>query len=237
MLNAWLRLINDFTMKLICKIFKIDEKNVSRCSYCNRLYILRSNKNDKWFCCKKHRDMYHDERFQSFKNSNYCKKHPDQRMSFKNQCWSCYRQSFEIKIENISFFKIRKMLGLHLFHHFYMVPTFRNSENSWNGDKIAFEQYLKELGVKWFVYIKFYVDKKRVYRPLVVGKSGSMLVNASGSDLNFSTDVNDGPARKFLKSNHVKWNYDFIAVRKCKNESDAYKIETMIMNKYNLFGS
>ena len=131
-----------------------------------------------------------------------------------------------------------QFLGLWLF--FVPLPTFRTSKESWNGDKIAFEQNLLDNGYKWFIYIKFYKDKKnnKIYaKPLVVGKSGSLKVNSSGSDLNFSTDVNDGPARQFLYENNKQWLYSYIAIKSCINRQDAYEKEAKVMKLLNLYGS
>ena len=88
-----------------------------------------------------------------------------------------------------------------LLQGFKFYSTFRsqNSSNWENGSKSAFEQSLVDTNIHWFVYIKFYIDyRTKNIKPLVVGKSGSLLVNSSGSDLSFSTDINDGPARRFL---------------------------------------
>jgi hypothetical protein len=89
----------------------------------------------------------------------------------------------------------------------------------------------------WFVYVKFYVGKGGRIRPLVVGKSGSMRVNASGSDVNFSTAVTDGNARVFLHENGHSWYHDYILIKKFYREADAYAFETKIMNRFNMHGS
>ena len=57
---------------------------------------------------------------------------------------------------------------------FKFVPTFREQDSDdWSGAKAAFEQNLVDMKVSWFVYI----DKDGDVKPLVVGKSGSLLVN------------------------------------------------------------
>ena len=70
----------------------------------------------------------------------------------------------------------------------------------------------------------------------MVGKSGSKLVNANGSDVSFSTDIDDGPARRFLAENKLKWDKTKIAILKCNNENEAYEKEKHYLNKLNLFG-
>lgn len=73
--------------------------------------------------------------------------------------------------------------------------------------------------------------------PLVVGKSGSLLVNVSGSDVNFSMDVKDGPARRFLAENALCWNKTEIAVHPCNDEGEAYQLECNIAKSILLFNS
>ncbi len=118
-------------------------------------------------------------------------------------------------------------------------PTLRTSTSSWAGDKLAFEQTLVDARVKWFVYVKFYVscDGRNKTVPLVIGKSGSRLVNHNGSDLNFSVNVNDGPARRFLAKHRLSWNHDLIYVKKCRSEQEAYAIERKFKEKWDLYGS
>ena len=117
---------------------------------------------------------------------------------------------------------------------FKMYTTFRTQESKdWTGAREAFEQSLIEAEIAWFTYIKFDINNK----PLVVGKSGSLLVNDSGSDVSFSTDINDGPARRFLKENNLDWCKTQIAICPCKTEQEAFSLESKIMKNYSLFGS
>ena len=113
-----------------------------------------------------------------------------------------------------------------LLQGFKFYPTFRSQDSSnWeNGSKSAFEQSLIETNIHWFVYIKFYIDyRTKNIKPLVVGKSGNF--NSSGSDLSFSTDINDGPARRFLaeSNNNLSWDKTKIAILPCNNESEAFE--------------
>ena len=121
---------------------------------------------------------------------------------------------------------------------FKLYPTFRSQDSdNWNGAKAAFEQSLVDANINWFVYIKFFIDKTGKIRPLVIGKSGSLKVNSNGSDVSFSTDVNDGPARRFLMESSAAWDKTQIAILPCYNENDSLKIESKIAKEYSLFES
>lgn len=74
-------------------------------------------------------------------------------------------------------------------------------------------------------------------RPLVCGKSGSILVNSSGCDLCFSLNENDGPSRVKLKNEKLDWCKTQILVKNFKDEKEALEFEKYIQYKYNLFGS
>lgn len=202
-------------------------KKQKECIWCKRTHIK-----DSYFCSKKCERLYAKERYQSFKHNNRCKYHKFQKLTYRNKCWSCY-------VEEILSEKCPKMKESFWFklHGFKIIPTFRTSHDNWNGDKIAFEQFLKDNRVKWFVYIKFYEGKTRKIKPIVVGKSGSIKVNGTGSDLNFSTAFEDGTARQFMHYNNFTWHYEHIMIKKCKNEAHAYYIESKIKEKFDLFGS
>ena len=121
---------------------------------------------------------------------------------------------------------------------FVIIPTFRTQDSeNWEGAKQAFEQSLIDLNISWFVYIKFYINESNKSIPLVCGKSGSLLVNNSGNDLSFSTDINDGPARRFLIENNYQWDKARIAILKCDSEKEAYEKENYYAYKLNLFNS
>lgn len=121
---------------------------------------------------------------------------------------------------------------------FLVYPTFRkqNSKN-WRGAKVPFEQNLVDGNIGWFVYIKFYINKNDEIKPLVCGKSGSKLVNSNGSDISFSENVEDGPARRFLSEESLEWCKTQIAILKCDSEREAYEKESFYIKKLNLFGS
>lgn len=119
-----------------------------------------------------------------------------------------------------------------------LYPTFRSQDsNSLEGSRQAFEQSLVENGVNWFSYVKFYIDNKKRIRPLVIGKSGSLNVNSGGSDVSFSTDENDGPARKFLMDECATWDKTQILIIKAKSEQQALYYEWYISQTFNLFES
>lgn len=121
---------------------------------------------------------------------------------------------------------------------FKLYPTFRTQESdNWADARNAFEQSLVDANINWFVYIKFYIDKNGNIKPLVVGKSGSLNVNANGSDVSFSVDVNDGPARRFLNDENLDWCKTQISILPCSNEAVAYEIESKIVKEHALFES
>lgn len=233
------------------------EELFCQCIWCNKMFYTKSfhrkiskmsnsfNKSENLiynqFCSKKCYNIFQKEKYQKFKHNNRCKHHKFQRLSYKNVCWDCYKIDYLNKIKNIP---IKLTTRLYLkFHGFKIIPTFRTSKNYWAGDKQAFEQFLLDNNVKYFVYIKFYVRNKTPGKqqnnpkPIVCGKSGSLRVNYSGSDLSFSTDINHGPARHFLSLHNFSWYYDAIAIKKCRNEQKAYEIESKTTNDLDLFGS
>lgn len=125
-----------------------------------------------------------------------------------------------------------------LFEGFELVSTFRTQDSTtWVGSCNLFEQYLVENNYKWLTYIKFYIDKSGKLKPLVVGKTGSRLVNSCGTDVSFSTKVDDGPSRRFLYESNLEWCKTQIAVMSFENESEAIDKEKELLYKYNLFSS
>lgn len=131
-------------------------------------------------------------------------------------------------------------LDFQLPEEFQWVPTFRDqNSNDWVRTRSAFEHYLTELEIGWFAYIKFYVDRNGEIKPLVVGKSGSLLVNSSGSDVSFSMDEDDGPERRFLMESNgaYDWYRTHIAICKCDKEVEAYEMESKIEEQFHLFQS
>lgn len=147
--------------------------------------------------------------------------------------WDSYKLKFN-KLNNINFLNEIKTL----YPNSFMQSTFRTQDSgSWNGSRQAFERNLMENNIYWFTYIKFYIDENGSIKPLVVGKSGSLNVNINGSDVSFSTNVNDGPARRFLFENQYRWCKTQILIIPCSNELEALEIEKHLQYKYSLFGS
>lgn len=141
--------------------------------------------------------------------------------------WKEFKSKF--KVQNVNF---------HLPKGFKLYPTFRTQESTdWSNARSAFEQSLVDEGIEWFIYIKFYTNKDSQILPLVVGKSGSLLVNNNGSDISFSMDINDGPARRFLNEEDLQWNKTQIAICKCESEEKAFELESKLKKKLDIFGS
>ena len=147
--------------------------------------------------------------------------------------WIDYKKQFKTEFNNDFINKVKKD-----YSNVFMQPTFRNQDSKdWAGAKQAFEQSLVENNVYYFCYIKFYIDLNNNMKPLVVGKSGSLNVNTTGSDVSFSTDINDGPARRFLNEEKLQWDKTKILIIPCKTENEAFDIEKFITLKYCLFES
>lgn len=148
--------------------------------------------------------------------------------------WEDYKKKFKnvnLEIDFVNKIKLQ-------YRNIFIQITFRTQDSdSWNGAKAAFEQNLLEQDIGWFAYIKFYIDDCGCIKPLVVGKTGSLNVNANGSDVSFSADINDGPARRFLIETGTVWDKTKILIIPCKDENEAFKIEKEIALNYNLFQS
>ena len=140
----------------------------------------------------------------------------------KYVCWECYKELFCCKEEST-------------IEGFELIPTFIT--NNSNRTNIAFDRYLTEKNVGYFVYIKFYTDEYGASRPLVVGKTGSTLVNSTGDDVLFDYKDSSGPARRFLNEKSYKWNKKTIEIHPCNTEKEALDLEKEIQRKYNLFSN
>lgn len=121
------------------------------------------------------------------------------------------------------------------------------------------EQQLVELDIRYFTYIKYAKSSCGAKHnkleggdidgaiPLVVGKSGSPLVNTCGTDISFSYDTGHGPARKMINDLNLKWKDDCILVfsyNKYKNDDEdilnevyAYNSEYKAVHLYKLLNS
>lgn len=105
-----------------------------------------------------------------------------------------------------------------------------------------FENMLKDKGIRNFAYIKFFRDHEEKYG-IVAGKTGSSLVNGR-SDVYFSTNINHGLARQFLKDKNFEWYKEEILIIKPKiiedikeNRKEALAIERDIKKRFKLLGS
>lgn len=151
----------------------------------------------------------------------------DNVLFYRNEPWNDYKEKFKIKSNNANIPK-----------DFKLYPTFRSQDSEdWSGANNAFEQNLVDEDIGWFVYIKFYSGNDGDPIPIVCGKSGSFLVNINGSDVSFSTNIDDGPARRFLIEEKLQWDKTKVAILKCTSEQDAYDKEKYYLEKMNLFGS
>lgn len=115
-----------------------------------------------------------------------------------------------------------------------MFYCYRNKIN-----KSLFKQRLIDRNIGWFAYVKFYLDKIiDESKPLVVGKTGSMLKNINGTDVSFSTEINDGPARKFLEETNQQWDKtQILVIPYDSGDEEDLKIEKSLQNKFSLFVS
>lgn len=215
-----------------------EEELKSKCEascYCRNCNILLSK--DKLGClCDKcyYKATANNGFIRSFIEENNCEIHKGMcNVSYhignkEYLCWECYKEKFQINSESLP------MDG----YDFIDIPTFRTQDSDdWTGARNAFESYLVENNITWFIYIKYYIDAYAASRPLVVGKTGSRLVNKAGTDVSFSTDITDGPARIFLYENNLTWYKTKISIIKCNSEKEALEIEKEISEKFGLFSS
>ena len=203
--------------------------------------IIKFNPN-----CDKHPDcefIYLDE------NINNCNSDDNNNVNsnstnIKFICFECFKENFEnnkIIPKDIEEFK-NKIKQDYPYHDVFIQSTYRTQESTdWSGSKQVFEKDLTDKKIGWFAYIKFYrkTNDKTYVKPIVSGKSGSKEVNSQGSDVNFSENVEDGPARRLLSESNGKyvWDKTKILVIPCKSEEEAFRIEKEIQDKYGLFGS
>lgn len=105
--------------------------------------------------------------------------------------------------------------------------------------KEAFDQSLCNLGVGYFVYIKFY-NCNGVRKPLAVCKSSTKLVSDGINDVSFSYyNKKQTASRQFLEDNGFNWWTEEIYVipisKEDYNEGNHSITEQEIAKKYNLF--
>lgn len=147
---------------------------------------------------------------------------------YKEEKWEDYKDKFKLKNVEADFDNE---------YNGFWQNTYRLEENSIKGQD-AMERELIEKNVGWFVYIKFYIDKEENIKPLVVGKTGSKLVNISGTDIKFDlNNIDHSPGRRFIADNNFEWYKDKIYVIPCNSEKEAKMLESKLQNEYYLFGS
>lgn len=207
---------------------------IKTCERCKRFFYSKKHEGD--FCGTKCFDEFQEETRQIFKYNNRCKHHPLERKTYRNECWRCYKKNWSKNLkknkEHLSF----TAWILCKFYGFSKTPTFRTSTESWAGDRVAFEQSLLDMKIGYFVYIKLY-KRGNSLTPIVCGMSGSNKVNGGGSDVEFSMDTREGKSKRFLDKNKMSWCYDIILIKASKNRKKAYEYESIILNKFKLYGS
>ena len=150
--------------------------------------------------------------------------------------WEQYKKQFDS--EDHKFYQTDDIISYlnNLNYKPQYLDTFITENSKLNCGHAAFDKLLVDKNISWFVYIKFYNNIDSI-KPLVVGKSGSYLVNKSGSDLSFSKSIKDGPARRFLKEYNYDWYYNKILLVSCDTENEAYNLEKDLSNNFKLFNS
>ena len=218
----------DYKFDINCSV---NCKNINLC-------INKKSKKNKWGFCN-----LIGGNIPSFKIVDDTKYYFDKSIN-QYVIWEDYKLKFSrmrlTKDINIFISKIKSLdiLKYSSIDDIFLQSTFRTQESeNWAGKKLAFEQDLVDKNISWITYIKFYIGKNGVIRPLVIGKTGSKLVNNVGSDVSFSTDESHGPARLFLKGNNLLWDRTQILVIKAKSYKQALFFERIIAKTFNLFES
>ena len=74
--------------------------------------------------------------------------------------------------------------------------------------------------------------------PIVVGETASRLINVSGSDVCFTYDEADGPARRLIaKAKELDWLKEEIFIIPTKSKQESLKLEKEMSKTFNLFQS
>lgn len=164
---------------------------------------------------------------------NDCKLHSECKEMFYDKtkkkyiCWDCKKE------EVLNNETIQAIIDF----GYEIIPTFYDESDFWYKRNKFEEDLAYNKNIKWFSYVKFYIDAYGASRPLVAGKTGSLLVNKSGTDVCFSTNTNDGKSKIFLSDSNLSWNTSIIAIKRFDLEKDAYKFETETAKHFNLFYS
>ncbi|GAA0107881.1 hypothetical protein [Clostridium tertium] len=127
-------------------------------------------------------------------------------------------------------------------YHIYNTCLEQNEIRWKYGYRLKYEDKLKGDGLKHFAFIKFCLNEKGEKIGLVSGKSASKNV-IGRSDLNFSTNPNHGPARRWLIKEKNEWCQTEViiiganAIGNKENRREAFQIELDLKGMFNLFGS
>ena len=110
------------------------------------------------------------------------------------------------------------------------------------GKRQQFEDMLCKKGIGYFAYIKFFESEKdnseaNSLFAIVAGKTGSMNVNAYGSDVRFMKYPKPGKAKKWLYENNKRWYQPLIVVIKTENKEKALEAEKQLIEKFDLLES
>lgn len=214
--------------KRCCKCdFKNNGISLQFCEACKR----KTLQNGK-YCVLCHPESVNNNFLPSLTNIQGMRHYYDASMK-KYVPWNEYKKKFMSLSDRNSTEKI-------LLEHPYakMIPTFlEQNSTSWVGTRMDFEQYLVTNGYSWFAYIKLFVNSKGDLKPLVSGKTGSLLVNISGTDISFSMNPSDGVSRIYLKESGLSWCKTHIIIIPCETEEDSLILEQSFKTRYSLFGS
>lgn len=123
-----------------------------------------------------------------------------------------------------------------IFDNDFKTIKFDPSKSKPSYPSLSWEQMIADLFLEtpWLVYIKYYIDKNNLSRPLVVAKTGTLIVNKTGSDINFNYNINSA-SRQFLLENKLSWDTSRISIKGFKTENDALRFEKQLLLNTNLF--
>lgn len=142
--------------------------------------------------------------------------------SYKYECWSCLKRELR-----------ERDLCINIPGSFFQL-TYRASTDNSSG-QFMMEEELIEQDISWFAYIKGYI-KEGVWTPLVVGKTGSRLVNKFGTDISFKYS-GEQLGRTFLREKRLEWDISKILIIPCNSEKKALLLESYIASENKLFFS
>jgi hypothetical protein len=151
------------------------------------------------------------------------------------------KETFQISMEDIILaLENSEYMGRYKIYDTYLG---QDADRWRRGYKSKFQQSLVDDNLRFFAYIKFYVDGGKKYA-LVAGKSGSYTVNnSSGCDLGFYLYPQIGLAKKWLFDNEKQWcQTEFLVIstnakEKEKSCKEADEIEKYLVRTFKLFES